>query len=42
LALMLGVVKVEAGAIEIGVIVAFINYLMMIMNGLMSSSNVLI
>lgn len=42
LALMLGVVKVDAGAIEIGVIVAFINYLMMIMNGLMSSSNVLI
>ncbi|QBK25006.1 ABC transporter ATP-binding protein [Ureibacillus thermophilus] len=42
LALMLGVVKVEAGANEIGVIVAFINYLMMIMNGLMSSSNVLI
>ncbi|MEK4495449.1 ABC transporter ATP-binding protein [Ureibacillus sp. FSL W8-0352] len=42
LALMLGVVKVEAGTIEIGVIVAFINYLMMIMNGLMSSSNVLI
>ncbi|NLY80082.1 MAG: ABC transporter ATP-binding protein [Lysinibacillus sp.] len=42
LALLLGVVKVEAGAIQIGVIVAFINYLMMIMNGLMSSSNVLI
>lgn len=42
LALLLGVVKVEAGVIEIGVIVAFINYLMMIMNGLISSSNVLI
>lgn len=42
LALMFGGVKVETGAIEIGVIVAFINYLMMIMNGLISSSNVLI
>lgn len=42
LALWFGAVKVERGAIEIGVIVAFINYLMMIMNGLMSSSNVLI
>ncbi|TQE89006.1 ABC transporter ATP-binding protein [Ureibacillus sp. FSL K6-8385] len=42
LALALGGIKVEAGVMEVGVIVAFINYLMMIMNGLMSSSNVLI
>lgn len=41
-ALWTGAIKVEAGTLEVGVILAFINYLMIIMNGLMSSSNVLV
>ncbi|WP_107943379.1 ABC transporter ATP-binding protein [Metasolibacillus fluoroglycofenilyticus] len=41
-ALWTGAIKVENNTIEVGVILAFINYLMMIMQGLMSSSNVLI
>ncbi|OCS90468.1 ABC transporter ATP-binding protein [Caryophanon latum] len=41
-ALWSGAIKVEAGALEVGVILAFINYLTIIMNGIMSSSNVLI
>ncbi|MBD8028646.1 ABC transporter ATP-binding protein [Ureibacillus sp. Re31] len=41
LALWLGAIKVENDTIEVGMILAFINYLMMIMGGLMSSSNVL-
>ncbi|CAM5220479.1 ATP-binding cassette subfamily B protein OS=Ureibacillus acetophenoni OX=614649 GN=SAMN05877842_1058 PE=4 SV=1 [Ureibacillus acetophenoni] len=41
LALWQGAIKVENGTIQVGVIVAFINYLMMIMGGLMSSSSVL-
>ncbi|BDH63619.1 multidrug ABC transporter ATP-binding protein [Lysinibacillus sp. PLM2] len=41
LALWLGAIKVENGTIQVGVIVAFINYLMMVMGGLMSSSAVL-
>ncbi|MGE7666690.1 ABC transporter ATP-binding protein [Ureibacillus composti] len=40
-ALWMGAFKVENETIEVGVIIAFINYLMMIMGGLMSSSNVL-
>lgn len=40
-ALWLGAIKVENNTIEVGMILAFINYLMMIMGGLMSSSNVL-
>ncbi|MFC7687730.1 ABC transporter ATP-binding protein [Ureibacillus sp. GCM10028918] len=40
-ALWMGAIKVENNTIEVGVILAFINYLMMIMGGLMSSSNVL-
>lgn len=40
-ALWMGAIKIESNTIEIGVILAFINYLMMIMGGLMSSSNVL-
>ncbi|MDM5335496.1 ABC transporter ATP-binding protein [Ureibacillus composti] len=40
-ALWMGAFKVENENIEVGVIIAFINYLMMIMGGLMSSSNVL-
>lgn len=40
-ALWMGAIKIESSTIEIGVILAFINYLMMIMGGLMSSSNVL-
>ena len=40
-ALWMGAIKVENSTIEVGVILAFINYLMMIMGGLMSSSNVL-
>ena len=39
--LWLGAIKVEAGALEVGVILAFINYLTIILNGLMSSSMVL-
>lgn len=42
LGLWLGAIKVESGMIEVGVIVAFINYLMIIMQGLISSSNVLV
>lgn len=41
-ALWMGAIKVENGALEIGVILAFTNYLMMVMNGLMSSSMVLV
>lgn len=41
IALWQGAIKVENGTIQVGVIVAFINYLMMIMGGLMSSSAVL-
>lgn len=41
-ALWLGVMKVDQGTLEVGVILAFINYLTIIMNGIMSSSNVLI
>ena len=40
-ALWLGAIKIDSGTIEVGVILAFINYLMMIMGGLMSSTNVL-
>lgn len=40
-ALWMGAVKVENSTIEVGVILAFINYLMMVMGGLMGSSNVL-
>lgn len=41
-ALWSGAIKVEQGTLEVGVILAFINYLTIIMNGIMSSSNVLI
>lgn len=41
-ALWFGAIKVDAGALDVGVILAFINYLMIIMNGLTSSSNVLV
>ncbi len=41
-ALWIGAIKVEGGTLEIGVILAFTNYLMMVMNGLMSSSMVLV
>ncbi|MET4562632.1 ATP-binding cassette subfamily B multidrug efflux pump [Lysinibacillus parviboronicapiens] len=41
IALWLGAIKVEAGTLQIGVILAFINYLTIILNGLMSSSMVL-
>lgn len=41
-ALWMGAIKVEGGSLEIGVILAFTNYLMMVMNGLMSSSMVLV
>lgn len=40
-ALWLGVIKVDGGTIEVGAILAFINYMTIIMNGLMSSSHVL-
>lgn len=40
-ALWLGAIKVEAGTLKVGVILAFINYLTIILNGLMSSSMVL-
>lgn len=40
-ALWMGAIKVENSTIEVGVILAFINYLMMIMGGLMGSSSVL-
>lgn len=39
--LWLGAIKVNEGTLQIGVILAFINYLNIILNGLMSSSNVL-
>ncbi|MGE7943624.1 ABC transporter ATP-binding protein [Lysinibacillus xylanilyticus] len=39
--LWLGAIKVEAGTLQVGVILAFINYLTIILNGLMSSSMVL-
>lgn len=41
-AIWFGAIKVEKGVMEVGVILAFVNYLMMIMQGLMSSSMVLI
>lgn len=41
-AIWLGTIKVENNEMEVGVILAFVNYLMMIMQGLMSSSMVLI
>lgn len=41
-ALWLGAIKVDNNTLEVGVILAFINYLMMIMNGLTSSSMVLV
>lgn len=41
-ALWMGAIKVENGTLQVGVILAFINYLTIIMNGLMSSSMVLI
>jgi ATP-binding cassette subfamily B multidrug efflux pump len=37
----MGAIKVNEGTLQVGVILAFINYLNIIMNGLMSSSNVL-
>ena len=37
----LGAIKVNEGTLQVGVILAFINYLNIIMNGLMSSSHVL-
>lgn len=40
-ALWLGAIKVEAGTLKVGVILAFINYLTIILNGLMTSSMVL-
>jgi ATP-binding cassette, subfamily B, multidrug efflux pump len=39
--LWLGVIKVTEGTLQVGVILAFINYLTIMMNGLMSSSHVL-
>ena len=39
--LWLGVIKVNEGTLQVGVILAFINYLNIMMNGLMSSSHVL-
>ncbi len=41
-ALWIGAIKVDNSTLEVGVILAFINYLMMIMNGLTSSSMVLV
>ena len=38
----MGAIRVEQGTLEVGVILAFINYLMIIMNGLSSSANVLV
>lgn len=40
-ALWLGAIKVEAGTLQVGAILAFINYLTIILNGLMTSSMVL-
>jgi ATP-binding cassette, subfamily B, multidrug efflux pump len=39
--LWLGVIKVNEGTVQVGVILAFINYLNIMLNGLTSSSNVL-
>lgn len=39
--LWMGVIKVNEGTLQVGVILAFINYLTIMMNGLMSSSHVL-
>ncbi|MCU9612649.1 ABC transporter ATP-binding protein/permease [Caldibacillus lycopersici] len=39
--LWFGAIKVNEGTLQVGVILAFINYLNIMMNGLMSSSNVL-
>ncbi|MFJ9501901.1 ABC transporter ATP-binding protein [Brevibacillus centrosporus] len=39
--LWMGVIKVSEGTLQIGVILAFINYLNIMLNGLVSSSNVL-
>lgn len=39
--LWLGVIKINEGTIQVGVIIAFISYLNIMMNGLMSSSHVL-
>lgn len=39
--LWLGVIKIDSGTLQVGVILAFINYLNIMMNGLMSSSRVL-
>ena len=41
-ALWFGAIKVDHGVLDVGVILAFINYLMIIMNGLTSSANVLV
>lgn len=41
-ALWLGAIKVDAGTLQVGAILAFINYLMIVMQGLTSSSMVLI
>ena len=41
-ALWLGAIKVDANVVEVGAILAFINYLMIVMQGLTSSSMVLI
>lgn len=41
-ALWLGAIKIEGNVIEVGAILAFINYLMIVMQGLTSSSMVLI
>lgn len=41
-ALWLGAIKVDAGIVQVGAILAFINYLMIVMQGLMASSMVLI
>ena len=40
-AIWMGAIKVDNGSLQVGVIVAFINYLTIIMNSLMTSSNVL-
>ncbi|MFO1442466.1 ABC transporter ATP-binding protein [Bacillus sp. Bva_UNVM-123] len=39
--LWMGAIKVDEGTLQVGVILAFINYLNIMMNGLMSSSHVL-
>ena len=40
-AIWMGAIKVDNGSVEVGMIVAFINYLTIIMNSLITSSNVL-